>query len=156
MSHSRAQERPVEDLPPSSGMWVQDLLIEAFVGMFARPGRTMLTVLGTCIGLAALVATFASAVEFDRFMKPITASREIFISNPAARARSRAASTLASSAMAALMASDSSRANRFTTSSIRDLLTAAGAGEPGRCPNLDRSQEATAGAGAKYVHMKDL
>ena len=57
MSHSRAQERPVEDLPPSSGMWVQDLLIEAFVGMFARPGRTMLTVLGTCIGLAALVAT---------------------------------------------------------------------------------------------------
>ena len=57
MSDTRAEQRPVEDLPPSSGMWVRDLLIEAFVGMFARPGRTMLTVLGTCIGLAALVAT---------------------------------------------------------------------------------------------------
>jgi ABC-type antimicrobial peptide transport system permease subunit len=38
-------------------MWGRDLLLEAFAGMFARPGRTMLTVLGTSIGLAALVAT---------------------------------------------------------------------------------------------------
>jgi ABC-type antimicrobial peptide transport system permease subunit len=38
-------------------MWSRDLLLEAFAGMFARPGRTMLTVLGTSIGLAALVAT---------------------------------------------------------------------------------------------------
>jgi macrolide transport system ATP-binding/permease protein len=44
------------DLQPS-GMWPRDLLLEAFTGIFARPGRMVLTVLGTMIGLAALVAT---------------------------------------------------------------------------------------------------
>jgi macrolide transport system ATP-binding/permease protein len=44
------------DLPPS-GMWPRDLLLEAFAGIFARPGRMILTILGTMIGLAALVAT---------------------------------------------------------------------------------------------------
>lgn len=34
-----------------------DLVDEASAGLFARPGRTLLTVLGTVIGLAALVAT---------------------------------------------------------------------------------------------------
>ena len=43
--------------PEPSRMWGRDLLLEAFAGMFARPGRLMLTVLGTSIGLAALVAT---------------------------------------------------------------------------------------------------
>jgi macrolide transport system ATP-binding/permease protein len=36
---------------------VRDLLDEAVAGLFARPGRTLLTVLGTVIGLGALVAT---------------------------------------------------------------------------------------------------
>ncbi|MGH8580710.1 MAG: ATP-binding cassette domain-containing protein [Gammaproteobacteria bacterium] len=40
-----------------SGMTFRDLLNEALAGMFARPGRTMLTVLGVVIGLTALVAT---------------------------------------------------------------------------------------------------
>ena len=40
-----------------SGMSVPDLLNEAVAGLFARPVRTVLTVLGTVIGLAALVAT---------------------------------------------------------------------------------------------------
>jgi macrolide transport system ATP-binding/permease protein len=40
-----------------SGMRVRDLLDEALAGMFARPGRMMLTVLGVVIGLTALVAT---------------------------------------------------------------------------------------------------
>jgi macrolide transport system ATP-binding/permease protein len=40
-----------------AGMWPRDLLDEAIGGLFARPGRTALTVLGTVIGLAALVAT---------------------------------------------------------------------------------------------------
>jgi macrolide transport system ATP-binding/permease protein len=40
-----------------SGMWVRDLLGEAVAGLFARPVRMVLTVLGTVIGLAALVAT---------------------------------------------------------------------------------------------------
>jgi macrolide transport system ATP-binding/permease protein len=38
-------------------MWGRDLLREAVAGLFARPLRMALTVLGTLIGLAALVAT---------------------------------------------------------------------------------------------------
>jgi ABC-type antimicrobial peptide transport system permease subunit len=38
-------------------MWPRDLVLESFAGMFSRPGRMMLTILGTSIGLAALVAT---------------------------------------------------------------------------------------------------
>jgi ABC-type antimicrobial peptide transport system permease subunit len=38
-------------------MSVRDLVNEALAGLFARPGRTVLTVLGTVVGLAALVAT---------------------------------------------------------------------------------------------------
>lgn len=40
-----------------SGMWARDLVEEAVAGLFARPLRMALTVLGTVIGLAALVAT---------------------------------------------------------------------------------------------------
>jgi hypothetical protein len=43
--------------PSPSRMWGRDLVLEAFAGMFARPGRLLLTILGTGIGLAALVAT---------------------------------------------------------------------------------------------------
>ncbi len=40
-----------------SRVWLRDLFGEAFAGLFARPVRMFLTVLGTVIGLAALVAT---------------------------------------------------------------------------------------------------
>jgi macrolide transport system ATP-binding/permease protein len=40
-----------------SGMTARDLLNEAIAGMFARPGRMALTVLGVVIGMSALVAT---------------------------------------------------------------------------------------------------
>jgi len=40
-----------------SGITLRDLLDEAIAGMFARPGRMVLTVLGIVIGLTALVAT---------------------------------------------------------------------------------------------------
>jgi macrolide transport system ATP-binding/permease protein len=40
-----------------SRIGIRDLLGEALAGMFARPGRMMLTVLGIVIGMAALVAT---------------------------------------------------------------------------------------------------
>lgn len=40
-----------------SAISLRDLLHEALAGMFARPGRMMLTVLGVVIGLTALVAT---------------------------------------------------------------------------------------------------
>ena len=51
----------IVDAPPTSvapsGMAVRDLGNEALAGLFARPGRTVLTCLGTVVGLAALVAT---------------------------------------------------------------------------------------------------
>ncbi len=40
-----------------SGITLYDLLDEAIAGLFARPGRMMLTMLGIVIGLTALVAT---------------------------------------------------------------------------------------------------
>jgi macrolide transport system ATP-binding/permease protein len=40
-----------------SGLTIRDLLDEALAGMFARPGRMVLTMLGIVIGLTALVAT---------------------------------------------------------------------------------------------------
>ncbi len=40
-----------------SGITLRDLFNEALAGMFARPGRMMLTVVGVVIGLTALVAT---------------------------------------------------------------------------------------------------
>jgi macrolide transport system ATP-binding/permease protein len=40
-----------------SGITIRDLLDEALAGMFARPVRMMLTVLGVVIGLTAIVAT---------------------------------------------------------------------------------------------------
>lgn len=42
---------------PRSGITFSDLLNEALAGVFARPGRMLLTMLGVLIGLTALVAT---------------------------------------------------------------------------------------------------
>ena len=55
-----ALARGAEDQPVSvsrSAMSWRDLLNEAVAGMFARPGRMALTVLGVVIGMSALVAT---------------------------------------------------------------------------------------------------
>jgi len=65
-----------------SGITIRDLLNEALAGMFARPGRMMLTVLGIVIGLTALVATLGLTrtagnriiSQFDRL-----AATEIFV-----------------------------------------------------------------------------
>ena len=65
-----------------SGITFRDLLNETLAGMFARPGRMMLTVLGVVIGLTALVATLGLTrtagnriiSQFDQF-----AATEIFI-----------------------------------------------------------------------------
>ena len=43
--------------PMKTGLGLADLADESIGGLFARPGRMILTVLGTTIGLAALVAT---------------------------------------------------------------------------------------------------
>jgi macrolide transport system ATP-binding/permease protein len=57
MTENQQTDSPTRiDLSPS-GMWVRDLLSESFAGLFARPLRMGLTVLGTVIGLAAMVAT---------------------------------------------------------------------------------------------------
>lgn len=45
-----------ETVEPST-MWPRDLVLEAFAGIFARPGRMVLTIVGTMIGITALVAT---------------------------------------------------------------------------------------------------
>ena len=66
-----------------SGITISDLLTEALAGMFSRPGRMVLTVLGVVIGLAALVATLGLTrtagnriiSQFDRL-----AATELFIS----------------------------------------------------------------------------
>ena len=53
----RQRRHHTVDLIAPSGMSASDLANEALAGLFARPGRTGLTVLGTVIGLTALVAT---------------------------------------------------------------------------------------------------
>ncbi len=68
---------------PNSRITARDLMDEALSGIFARPGRMMLTVLGVVIGLAALVATIGLTrtagnriiTQFDKL-----AATEIFIS----------------------------------------------------------------------------
>lgn len=68
---------------PRSGITVRDLLGEAFAGMFARPVRSMLTVVGVVIGLTALVATIGLTrtaqnriiSQFDQL-----AATEVFVS----------------------------------------------------------------------------
>lgn len=65
-----------------SGITIRDLLNEALAGMFARPGRMVLTVLGVVIGLTALVATLGLTrtagnriiTQFDQL-----AATEIFV-----------------------------------------------------------------------------
>jgi macrolide transport system ATP-binding/permease protein len=55
---SQITSRPTTDRSVSeSGLTWRDLLNEAIAGMFARPGRMALTVLGVVIGMSALVAT---------------------------------------------------------------------------------------------------
>jgi macrolide transport system ATP-binding/permease protein len=46
---------------PVAGMSARDLLSEALAGLFARPARSLLTVLGTVLGMTALVATLGIA-----------------------------------------------------------------------------------------------
>ncbi len=50
----------VENVAPAR-LSPRDLTAEAVAGMFARPGRTVLTVLGTVLGIGALVATLGVA-----------------------------------------------------------------------------------------------
>ena len=75
--------KPNPNTPVSrSGITLRDLFDESLAGMFARPGRMMLTVLGVVIGLAALVATLGLTrtagnriiSQFDRL-----AATELFV-----------------------------------------------------------------------------
>lgn len=56
-----ARVQPVEHRIVRSRLSFRDLLAEAVSGMLARPGRTALTVLGTVLGVVALVATLGIA-----------------------------------------------------------------------------------------------
>ena len=79
------------DRPPVAEMSARDVLFESFAGMFARSARMLLTVLGTTIGLAALVATLglsqtASQQIIGRFNE--LAATEITVSSlPAGEGR---------------------------------------------------------------------
>lgn len=53
--------KPIEHKIVRSRLSLRDLVAEAVAGMLARPGRTTLTVLGTVLGVAALVATLGIA-----------------------------------------------------------------------------------------------
>ena len=54
---SQAQGGAKSSAISRSGITIRDLFNEAIAGMFARPGRMVLTMLGIVIGLTALVAT---------------------------------------------------------------------------------------------------
>jgi macrolide transport system ATP-binding/permease protein len=69
-----------------SGITARDLLEEALAGLFARPGRLALTILGIVIGLAALVATIGlSRTASNRIISNFDelAATEIYISGQA-------------------------------------------------------------------------
>src|SRR6476660_8413483 len=66
-----------------SGITIRDLFSEALAGMFARPGRMMLTVLGVVIGLTALGATLGlSRTAGNRIVSQFdqVAATELFVS----------------------------------------------------------------------------
>src|SRR3954469_24903310 len=66
-----------------SGITIRDLFSESLAGMFARPGRMMLTVLGVVIGLTALVATLGlSRTAGNRIISQFdqVAATELFVS----------------------------------------------------------------------------
>lgn len=66
-----------------SGISIRDLFSESLAGMFARPGRMMLTVLGVVIGLTALVATLGlSRTAGNRIISQFdqVAATELFVS----------------------------------------------------------------------------
>ena len=64
-ANGESKRKPARSPSPSvntsavsrSGITIRDLFDEAIAGMFARPGRMLLTMLGIVIGLTALVAT---------------------------------------------------------------------------------------------------
>jgi len=79
----RAQKRGIQPAISRSGITFRDLLNEALAGMFARPGRTMLTVLGVVIGLTALVATLGlTRTAGNRIISQFdaVAATELFVS----------------------------------------------------------------------------
>lgn len=55
------QVEPITHKIVRSRLSLRDLVAEAVAGMLARPGRTVLTILGTVLGVAALVATLGLA-----------------------------------------------------------------------------------------------
>jgi macrolide transport system ATP-binding/permease protein len=66
-----------------SGITLRDLLDEALAGIFARPGRMMLTVLGVVIGLTAVVATLGlTRTASNRIISQFDqlAATELFVS----------------------------------------------------------------------------
>ena len=90
------RHRSTSPLVAPSGMTTRDLANESIAGLFARPGRTALTVLGTVVGLAALVATLGlSRTAGNRIVGRFDelAATEIVISPKPSAATSSSAAT---------------------------------------------------------------
>ena len=84
--------------PPETRLSVRDLLSEAAAGLMARPARVALTVLGTVIGVAALVATLglsktAGSQIVGRF-STVAATDVVITPVPGALGGSRAATVI--------------------------------------------------------------
>jgi macrolide transport system ATP-binding/permease protein len=79
---SQTDHKPRNARIARSGMSVRDLFSESLAGMFARPGRMILTVLGVVIGLTALVATLGlSRTAGNRIVSQFdqVAATELFV-----------------------------------------------------------------------------
>jgi macrolide transport system ATP-binding/permease protein len=73
---------PSKPVPSRSAISLRDLINEAVAGMFSRPGRMMLTILGVVIGITALVATLGlSRTANNRIISQFDelAATEIFV-----------------------------------------------------------------------------
>jgi macrolide transport system ATP-binding/permease protein len=90
VANGTSEKRPTTASSPTvrpprfsrSGITLRDLFSEALAGMFARPGRMVLTVLGVLIGLTALVATLGlSRTAGNRIISQFdqVAATELFV-----------------------------------------------------------------------------
>jgi putative ABC transport system permease protein len=60
-SHTRSLRSPRSPRSPQNGFTTRDLIHESFEGVGARPSRLIITLLGTVLGIASLVATIGFA-----------------------------------------------------------------------------------------------
>ncbi|MEZ4663169.1 MAG: ATP-binding cassette domain-containing protein [Caldilineaceae bacterium] len=111
-----------------SGIALRDLVDEAIAGMFARPGRMMLTVLGVVIGLTALVATLGiSRTASNRIISQFDelAATEIIVTAQAAALEANPAVIPWDAAARLLRLNGVAAAGTLSEVAVGDLLVSA-------------------------------